>query len=172
MTTYYQHNDGVPQAQVRGTSTAMRAEFDLITAGFVGVDATLATMLANIATRGVTTGQAWTGNQDFTGAVVTVATPGAADYTQKPANTSWVDTYYARKASPTFTGTVTVPTPVNPTDASTKAYVDSTAFSAALPNQTGNAGKFVTTNGTSASWAVATPPTGATIFLSNNFGAF
>jgi hypothetical protein len=31
----------------------------------------------------------------------------------------------APKASPTFTGTVTVPTPVNGTDAATKAYVDS-----------------------------------------------
>jgi hypothetical protein len=30
-------------------------------------------------------------------------------------------------ASPTFTGTVTVPTPLNDTDASTKAYVDATA---------------------------------------------
>jgi hypothetical protein len=30
----------------------------------------------------------------------------------------------ANIASPTFTGTVTVPTPVNPTDATTKAYVD------------------------------------------------
>lgn len=29
-------------------------------------------------------------------------------------------------ASPTFTGTVTVPTPTNPTDATTKSYVDST----------------------------------------------
>lgn len=56
-------------------------------------------------------------------------------------------------ASPTFTGTVTVPTPSNSTDASTKGYVDSTAFSTALPAQTGNSGKFVTTNGTTASWS-------------------
>lgn len=34
-------------------------------------------------------------------------------------------------ASPTFTGTVTVPTPVNNTDASTKTYVDSTASTTA-----------------------------------------
>ena len=34
-------------------------------------------------------------------------------------------------ASPTFTGTVTVPTPVNNTDASTKVYVDSTASTTA-----------------------------------------
>lgn len=30
-------------------------------------------------------------------------------------------------ASPTFTGSVTVPAPVDPTDAATKAYVDSVA---------------------------------------------
>jgi len=48
---------------------------------------------------------------------------------------------------------------VTPTagDSSTKiattAFVTATAFSAALPAQTGNAGKFVTTNGTTASWA-------------------
>jgi uncharacterized protein YoxC len=45
-------------------------------------------------------------------------------------------------------------------DATNKAasteFVMSTAFSAALPAQTGNAGKFVTTNGTNAIWG--TPP--------------
>lgn len=34
----------------------------------------------------------------------------------------------------------------------TTAYVDQTAFSTALPSQAGNAGKFIQTNGTSASW--------------------
>jgi hypothetical protein len=41
-------------------------------------------------------------------------------------------------------------------DSSTRAasteFVASTAFSSALPAQTGNAGKFITTNGTTASW--------------------
>jgi hypothetical protein len=37
----------------------------------------------------------------------------------------------ANLASPTFTGTVTVPTPIGNTDASTKAYVDSTASTTA-----------------------------------------
>jgi hypothetical protein len=40
--------------------------------------------------------------------------------------------------------------------AASTAFVMSTAFSAALPAQTGNAGKFVTTDGTNASWG--TPP--------------
>jgi hypothetical protein len=63
-------------------------------------------------------------------------------------------------AAPTGTwdltgATVTVPTQA-PTDDSTKvastAFVQDVAFSSALPDQTGNAGKFVTTDGTNASW--------------------
>ena len=42
-------------------------------------------------------------------------------------------------------------------DATTKTYVDSVAMSTALPGQSGNAGKFVTTNGTLASWQDLTP---------------
>ena len=42
------------------------------------------------------------------------------------------------------------------TKIATTAFVQSTAFSAALPAQTGNAGKVVTTNGSTASWAVPT----------------
>lgn len=43
--------------------------------------------------------------------------------------------------------------PVANTDAATKLYVDNTAFSSALPGQAGNAGKFITTDGTNASWS-------------------
>ena len=39
--------------------------------------------------------------------------------------------------------------------AASTAFVAATAMSAALPAQTGNSGKFVTTNGTTASWAVS-----------------
>jgi hypothetical protein len=58
-----------------------------------------------------------------TGATVT------GDVVTYDANSNVVDSgtllsSLAPKASPTFTGTVTVPTPVNPTDATTKAYVD------------------------------------------------
>ena len=48
--------------------------------------------------------------------------------------------------------------PTSPQDAATKAYVDATAFNMAagsLPGQTGNAGKFLTTNGSVASWGYA-----------------
>ena len=108
---------------------------------------------------------------------------------------------YAPIASPTFTGTVIIPAgasidgfaplaspgltgiPTAPTAATgtsttqlaTTAFVGATAFSAALPAQTGNAGKYVTTDGTNASWGTITfpvVPAGATIYTALNFGGF
>lgn len=67
--------------------------------------------------------------------------------------------------SPSFsdaslTGVPTAPTAVSGTSTSqiaTTAFVTAAAFNAALPGQTGNAGKFVTTDGTNASWAEIPP---------------
>lgn len=59
--------------------------------------------------------------------------------------------------SPAFTGTPTAPTAAlgtNTTQIATTAFVAGTAFSSALPAQTGNSGKLVTTNGTTASWSL------------------
>lgn len=53
-------------------------------------------------------------------------------------------------------GSITVPTmgaADNSTNAASTAFVQSKAFATALPNQTGNAGKFVTTDGSVASWS-------------------
>jgi hypothetical protein len=63
-------------------------------------------------------------------------------------------------ASPTFTGTPAAPTAAagtSTTQLATTAFVAGTAFSSALPAQTGNSGKFVTTDGTTASWADTLP---------------
>lgn len=65
------------------------------------------------------------------------------------------------KAGQTWTGNhdytgatyVRVPAPAVGADAVTKTYADGLAFAAALPAQAGNSGKYVTTNGTTASWA-------------------
>lgn len=55
-----------------------------------------------------------------------------------------------------FTGaTINVPTQLaadNTAKAASTAFVQQVAFSAAVPNQAGNAGKHLTTNGTVASW--------------------
>ena len=72
------------------------------------------------------------------------------------ANRIAADNLLAPLASPALTGTPTSPTA--PTGTSTNqiatcAFVTATAFNAALPAQAGNAGKFVTTDGTNASWA-------------------
>ena len=70
--------------------------------------------------------------------------------------TSGTGTTIALSASPALTGTPTAPTAAagtNTTQIATTAYVVGTAFSSALPGQGGNAGKFVTTDGTTASWS-------------------
>lgn len=62
----------------------------------------------------------------------------------------------ASLASPAFTGVPTAPTPTagdNSNTLATTAFVNATSFVSALPGQTGNAGKFLTTNGSAASWA-------------------
>jgi len=64
-------------------------------------------------------------------------------------------------ASPAFTGTPTAPTAAsgtNTTQVATTAFVQQTAFNNSLPFQGGNAGKYVTTDGTNASWATITIP--------------
>lgn len=74
----------------------------------------------------------------------------------------------APKASPTFTGTVTLPaTGTGATEAVRKDYADALAFAAALPAQAGNAGKFVTTNGLTASWS-GVPGTGGALAASGS----
>lgn len=73
-------------------------------------------------------------------------------------------------ASPTFTGTVTLPaTGAGATEAVRKDYADGLAFATALPAQTGNAGKFVSTDGTTASWQL---PAAIAIFNQINYGGF
>ena len=67
----------------------------------------------------------------------------------------------AALASPAFTGTPTAPTAAtstNTTQIATTAFVQQVAFNDTLPSQTGNAGKYVTTDGTNASWGTITIP--------------
>jgi hypothetical protein len=103
-------------------------------------------------TKGAIAGQAWTGIHTFT-------TQAAGNNSTRAATTAYVDTADALKAnlaSPTFTGTPAAPTAAavtNTTQIATTAFVQQVAFSAALPNQSGNSGKFLTTDGSAASWS-------------------
>jgi hypothetical protein len=94
----------------------------------------------------------------FTGTPTAPTAPGGTNTTQI-ATTAFA----MGMQSPAFTGTPTAPTATagsSTTQIATTAFVAATAFSSVLPGQLGNAGKFVTTNGTSASWADAVTPTG------------
>lgn len=71
-------------------------------------------------------------------------------------STTGSGTTLALSANAALTGVPTAPTATagtNTTQLATTAFVIGTAFSAALPIQTGNAGKFVTTDGSTASWS-------------------
>lgn len=116
----------------------------------------------------------------FTGTpTAPTASPGTS--TTQIATTGFVATSFAPLASPAFTGVPTAPTAsagTATTQIATTAFVVATAFSSALPGQTGNAGKFVTTDGTNASWSYvpvgsisATGTASASTFL-NGSGAW
>lgn len=172
----YTHSSGTPVTQTRGVSSTMRAEFDLIEDGF-----DLAAPLASPALTGTPTAPTASGGtsttQIATTAFVTTAdalkaniasptftgTPAAP--TASPGNnstqiatTAYVDAgdaLSASLASPAFTGTPTAPTAAggtNTTQIATTAFVTAAGFSSALPGQSGNAGKYITTDGTTASW--------------------
>lgn len=91
----------------------------------------------------------------FTGTpTAPTASPGTS--TTQIATTGFVATSFAPLASPAFTGVPTAPTAsagTATTQIATTAFVVATSFSSALPGQTGNAGKFVTTDGTNAFWS-------------------
>lgn len=94
---------------------------------------------------------------------VTITNGSSSDSVQ-PGEAAWVytDSVTVEKAVLTEFGGKTLTNlgaPSSNADAATKKYVDDTAFNAVdLPAQTGNAGKFLQTNGTSASWQEATFP--------------
>lgn len=95
-------------------------------------------------------------------AIQTGFTSAQADITT---NNTTLTNSKANKAGDTYTGTadftggtVLVPTQTagdNSTKAASTAFVVATSLNASLPGQTNNAGKYITTNGTTASWGYA-----------------
>lgn len=111
----------------------------------------------------------------FTGTVVLPATTnigavtnteiatlsGVSSAIQQQINTKGAITGQAWSGAHSFSGAITVKTQAagdSSTNAASTAFVAGAAFSSALPGQSGNAGKFVTTNGSVASWATAVTP--------------
>ena len=71
-------------------------------------------------------------------------------------------------ASPALTGTPTAPTAAantNTTQVATTAFVTSALSTSGLPSQSGNNGKFLTTNGSSASWATGVSGSGTLNYI-------
>jgi hypothetical protein len=112
------------------------------------VDGVTSSIQTQLDTKGAIAGQAWTGTHTF-------VTQTVGDNSTKVATTAYVDGNFGRITGQAWTGSHTFPTQSagdNSTKVATTAYVDQTAFSTALPAQSGNSGKFLTTDGTDASW--------------------
>jgi hypothetical protein len=93
------------------------------------------------------------GTADFTAATeVKLPTPvNPAD----GANLAYLTANYAPLVSPPLTGIPTAPTAAfgtSTTQLATTAFCATLAFSSAMPAQLGNANKFITTDGTTATW--------------------
>lgn len=108
-------------------------------------DDDIADGLSNCVTRD---GQsAWTANLPAGGYKITGLANGASGQD----SVTWTQVF----VSPTFTGTPAAPTAsvgTSTTQIATTAFVAAVAMTAALPSQTGNAGKTVTTDGSTATW--------------------
>lgn len=165
MTTYYTPT-GNPIDLSRGTSSLVRNEFILIQTAFNSVDSTFTSVNALIGTKGNINGQTWTGVHAFP-STVSIGNVDATEISYLDGVTSSIQGQFntlgsvkSNKAGDSYTGShdftgatyVRVPTPSGLYDAVTKQYVDNLSFSVALPGQAGNAGKFVKTNGSVATW--------------------
>ena len=138
---------GNPLTSTRGISSLVRTEFALIQTA--------------IASKGDSAGQTWTGAHTWT-SVTGIYTGGSQTYTG----------VVIAMAGATSVSVPTMTPADNTTNAASTAFVQATAFATALPSQTGNGGKFVTTNGVTASWAAIPPSTGSIIYSALTQGAF
>ena len=187
---------GAPIAQVRGTSASIRNEFMLIQSGFAAlpvsayaVDTGAANAYAvtvaatvNAYTDGLqiilkashaNTG-ASTVNVNGLGAIVIVHQDGTAlQVNDIYANQFVVAIYNVTTNQFVLAGSAMgqiladITSQVAASQATLSAQITAAAFQTALPAQAGNAGKFVTTDGTNASWQ---PVVGSTLYLYSNAG--
>lgn len=166
---------------VAGSVAVTHSEMNLLS-GLTG--GSIASQLAGKADKA---GAVYSGTHDYSGATVTLPAStsigpvsatelGYIDGVTSPIQPQF--TAKASKAGDTYTGShdftganITVPT-ATAGDSSTKpastAFVASVAFAATLPGQSGNAGKVVTTNGSSASWSAIKTVNGASLLGAGN----
>lgn len=136
------------------------------------VDGVTSAIQGQIDSKGAITGQTWTGTHDFP-STVSFGNVSSVEVSYLDGVTSAIQTQFTNITSTlipakgaitgqTWTGThdytgatITVLTQSpgdNSTKAASTAFVIAQAFSTALPSQAGNAGKYITTNGSTASW--------------------
>lgn len=157
MTTYYTVS-GNPVVQTRGSSKQIRDEFTLIQTAFANVDTILAKK----------------DGPTFTGTVVLPATTSignvsATELSYLDGVTSAIQTQLNAKApsagatlttatlvSPTLSGTPIAPTATagtNTTQIATTEFVTTAALTSVVPVSAPDSGKYLTNNGTAASWS-------------------
>lgn len=144
---------------------------------------------AQIDLKGAIAGQAWTGTHVFPNTTtVGPLTPTIQGYLSTVTSDVQVQiNAKAAKAGDTYSGThnftgvtaITVPTLATGSagnNAASVDFVNATALSGALPGQVGNAGKFIRTDGSNASWAwpvpTAVPINANTNAVSGNYYIF
>lgn len=166
--------------QIRGIKTGVKNTFPNVTGAVTPthtelnfVDGVTSAIQTQIDTKGAITGQTWTGTHTFP-ATVSFGNVSATEITYLDGVTSAIQTQFTNITSTlipakgaitgqTWTGahdytgaslTVATQSPGNNSSyAASTAFVIAQAFSSALPSQAGNAGKYITTDGTTASWA-------------------
>ena len=144
---FYNYTDGVPISGSRGIASVIQSEFTLLGTGFDLVDA----MFPNLSIP-VT----------VTSAEINYLT-GVTSNVQTQINAKAAIAGQAYTGAHDFTGgSVTVPTATvgtSTTQAASTAFVVATSLVSTLPGQVGNAGKFISTDGTNAQWTAINPVT-------------
>jgi hypothetical protein len=159
----YSHSSAAPVAQTRGTSATIRTEFDAIASAFDAVSNSVMGI-------GVESGSGNAFVLTLTPAPTVAPTKGTFAFLATQGNTGAATLKLGALAAipllsndgtPLTSGYIAagelVTCYTNGTNAYllgvTKSYVDAKAFSSALPNQAGNNGKFIKTDGTTAYWS-------------------
>ncbi|MGB4498535.1 MAG: hypothetical protein WBI40_07540 [Methylococcaceae bacterium] len=151
-------------AAITGAITATHTELNFVK----GVTSAIQAQLNNLMEiKGAISGQIWTGVHTFNGTTnLTTAfgtTKQNGDNTTALATTAFVADGLAYKAnlnSPDLTGNPTaptLPTGTNNDGIATTSFVVSEVLASSFPGQAGQAGKFIKTNGTTATWEYPVP---------------